>query len=83
MTRNQFNQHRQDTLKAVCNIVDDYHWFSAPPYKLVINELNKQGIKSSWGNYWTMPSLCMFLNRMGYVGLHGVKRRGKRRHTRT
>jgi phage terminase large subunit-like protein len=60
MTRNQFNQNRQDTLKAVCNIVDNYHRFSAPPYKLVIYELNKQGLKSSWGNYWTMPSYVCF-----------------------
>ena len=75
MNRKQFTQHRQKTLKAVFQIVDDYHRFSAPPYKLVINELNKQGLKSSWGNPWTMPSLCMFLHRMGFVGLHGVTRK--------
>lgn len=77
MNRKQFTQHRQKTLKAVCEIVDDYHRFSAPPYKLVISKLHEQGLKSSWGSEWTMPSLCMFLNRMGYVGLHGVNQRLK------
>jgi len=50
MTRIEFSQHRQRTLKAMFNIVKNYHRSTAPPYKLVISQLHAQGLTSSWGN---------------------------------
>lgn len=78
MTRDQFTKHKLKVLEEVTKLVDEYHRFSAPSYKYVIANLHTKGLMTTWGNEWTMPRLCMFLNRMGYVGLHGVKHRKTR-----
>jgi hypothetical protein len=75
MTRDKFTNHKSDILKAVFKLVDASTNFSGPSYKQVVLKLNTAGLKTTWGNEWTPPRLCMFLNRMGYVGLHGVKHR--------
>ncbi|TRY30725.1 hypothetical protein [Aliiglaciecola sp. M165] len=76
MTRDEFRQHRQATLKAVIEIVEmrERPWHT-PTYVTVLKHMHSRGLRTAWGNEWTMPRLCMFLNRMGYVGLHGVARR--------
>lgn len=76
MTREEFIKHRQATLKVVIDIVKNHKQSWHPPsYKTVVAKLNSKGLRTAWGNEWTMPRLCMFLNRMGYVGLYGVLRR--------
>lgn len=75
MNREQFSHHRQKTLFEIMMLVDRYSKYTAPPYKYVIEQLEAKGYKTAWGNDWTMPRLCMFLQRMGFVGLHGVKNR--------
>ncbi|GAA6183771.1 hypothetical protein [Aliiglaciecola sp. NS0011-25] len=78
MTRIEFTQHRQVTLKVIIEFVDSQErWWRTPTYQTVIAHLHSKGLETSWGNEWTMPRLGMFLNRMGYVGLHGVANRDK------
>jgi hypothetical protein len=75
MTRKEFTNHKSTVLETVFKLVDESTKHSGPSYKQTVAKLNAKGLRTTWGNEWTPPKLCMFLNRMGYVGLHGVKRR--------
>jgi len=74
MTRNQQSDHNRQVIQLLINLVSRHQRYSPPAYKVVVDQLNHQGLLTSRGNPWTPKRLFRMLQRAGYSGLHGLKR---------
>lgn len=79
MTRNQQTDHNRQVIQLLISLVSRHHRYAPPAYRVVVTQLNAQGLLTSRGNQWTPQRLFRMIQRNGYGGLHGLRQsvRGK------
>jgi len=68
----KFNNDRQ-IFKALALVLSGSHKYKNPSYELLVNYLNSNDLKTSWGNSWTRKSLFRYLQRNGFSGVWGLR----------
>lgn len=68
----KFNNDRQ-IFAALAKVLNGAHRFKNPSYELLVNYLNSNDLKTSWGNSWTRKSLFRYLQRNGFSGVWGLR----------
>lgn len=71
MTRNQQSDHNRQVIHSLINLFK--HQSRLPPYRVIVDQLNHQGLLTSRGNPWTPKRLFRMLQRNGFGGLHGLR----------
>lgn len=59
--------------KALAVVLSGSHKYKNPSYELLVNYLNSNDLKTSWGNTWTRKSLFRYLQRNGFSGVWGLR----------
>ena len=59
--------------KALAVVLSSSHKYKNPSYKLLVNYLNSNDLKTSWGNSCTRKSLFRYLQRNGFSGVWGLR----------
>ena len=68
----KLNNDRQ-IFKALALVLSGSHKYKKPSYELLVNYLNSNDLKTSWGNSWTRKSLFRYLQRNGFSGVWGLR----------
>ncbi|WP_064664118.1 hypothetical protein [Pseudoalteromonas sp. MQS005] len=68
----KLNNDRQ-IFKALALVLSGSHKYKNPSYELLVNYLNSNDLKTSWGNSWTRKSLFRYLQRNGFSGVWGLR----------
>lgn len=59
--------------KALVSKLAESHKYKNPSYQVLVNYLNSNNLKTSWGNSWTRKSLFRYLQRNGFSGVWGLR----------
>jgi len=59
--------------KALALVLSGSHKYKNSSYELLVNYLNSNDLKTSWGNSWTRKSLFRYLQRNGFSGVWGLR----------
>lgn len=68
----KLNNDRQ-IFKALAVVLSGAHKYKNPSYQVLVNYLNSNNLKTSWGNSWTRKSLFRYLQRNGFSGVWGLR----------
>ena len=68
----KLNNDRQ-IFKALALVLSGSHKYKNSSYELLVNYLNSNDLKTSWGNSWTRKSLFRYLQRNGFSGVCGLR----------
>lgn len=68
----KLNNDRQ-IFHALALVLSGSHKYKNPSYELLVNYLNSNDLKTSWGNSWTRKSLFRYLQRNGFSGVWGLR----------